>query len=161
MRSSRAVRLLAVMAPAVPASLVVWAASGPASASVPASCSTLTGNDSKTTSVVSGCVPTTATGGKGNSVSKTGKGTTGTSTITWVTHHGVTKLSYSYTIVAPALEKCGTSTSHIEVKETGKVLSSSGPVAKVVKVGQKTSADVCINTKTGAESLRPGTKFVL
>src|SRR5437868_3262791 len=80
MRSSRAVRLLTVMALAVPASLAVWAVSGPASAAAPASCSTLTGNDAKSTSVVSGCVPTSATGGKGNSVSKTGKGTTGTST---------------------------------------------------------------------------------
>jgi hypothetical protein len=161
MQHLRAVRLLTVMALAVPASVAAWAVSGPASATTGASCSALSGNDSKTTSVVSGCLPTSATGGKGTGVSKTGKGTTGTSTITWATHHGTTKTTFSYSIVPPALEKCGVSSSHIEVKENGKVISSTGPAAKVIKAGQKNTADVCINTKTGAESLRPGTKFLL
>ena len=39
--------------------------------------------------------------------------------------------------------------------------SSTGAAGKVIKVGQITSASVCINSKTGAEALLKGTKFVL
>ncbi len=147
------------------ASLATLAVSAPAGAAAAPSCTVLTGSEAKTTSALSGCTPTANTGGKGSSVTKTGKGTSGTSTITWASKHGTTKLSFTYKLVTKG-EKCGTSivkgkkTNNIEATESGKVLSSTGLAAKVIKAGQNTTATVCINA-AGAESLLKGTKFVL
>ena len=164
----RAVRVLTAVALVVPASGALWAASGPASAvaKVKPSCTVLTGNDTKTTSKLSGCTPAADTGGTATGVSKVGKGTTGTSTLTWAAKHGVTTLSYNYKIVT-ANPKCGTSvvkakkTNNLEVVETGKVLTSTGTASKDIKVGDSTSATVCINAANSSESLLKGTKFVL
>ena len=85
--------------------------------------------------------------------------------MTWAGKHGVTTISYGYTLVTPP--KCGTSvvkgkkTNNIEVIETGKVLTSTGTASKDIKVGDATSATVCVNAATSAESLLKGTKFVL
>jgi hypothetical protein len=164
----RAVRLLTAIALVVPASGAAWAVSGPASAATKPkpSCSVLIGNATKPkTSKLSGCTPATATGGNAASVNTTGAGTTGTATLTWAGKHGKTVVSYSYKIVTPS--KCGTSvvkgkkTSNTEVVETGTVSSSTGLVAKSVKAGDATSATVCINAATSAESLLKGTKFIL
>ena len=166
MRHLRVARTITALALVVPASLATWAVASSASAAAMPSCTALVGSSTKTTSSLSGCTPTANTGGKGSSVTKTGKGTSGTSTITWATKHGVTKLSFSYKLITKN-EKCGTSvvkgkkTNNLEATETGKVLSSTGLAAKVIKAGQKTTATVCINAKTGAESLLKGTKFVL
>jgi hypothetical protein len=162
----RAGRILTAIALIVPASGVMWAASGPASAATTASCSVLTGNDAKTSSTLSGCTPAADNGGSATGVSKTGKGTTGSSTLTWAGKHGVTTVSYSYKLVTVS-PKCGTSvvkgkkTNNLEAIETGKILTSTGTAAKDIKVGQKSSATVCINAATGAEGLLKGTKFVL
>ena len=164
----RAVRVLTAIALVVPASGALWAGSGPASAAakVKPSCSVLVGNDTKSTSKLSGCTPATDNGGNATGVSKTGKGTTGSSTLTWAGKHGVTTLSYNYKLVTVS-PKCGTSvvkgkkTNNLEVIETGKVLTSTGTASKDIKVGDTTSATVCINTATNAEGLLKGTKFVL
>lgn len=166
MRYSRAVRALTASALMFSATVAAWSVTTPAGAAAPPSCSVLTGNSAKTTSTLSGCTPTANTGGKGSSVTKTGAGTSGTSTITWATKHGTTKVSFTYKLVTKN-PKCGTSvvkgkkTNNLEATETGKVLSSTGLAAKVIKKGQKTTATVCINAATGAESLLKGTKFIL
>jgi hypothetical protein len=166
MGNVRAIRLIVAMALTVPASVAVWAVSGPASAATGASCSTLTGNDAKTSTMLSGCAPAADNGGSATGVTKTGKGTSGTSTLTWAGKHGVTTLSFSYKLVTKN-EKCGTSvvkgkkTNNLEAIETGKVLTSTGTASKDIKAGQATTATVCINASTGAEGLLKATKFVL
>ena len=160
----------AVAAVALAASLSggVLAVSGPASAAtkrVKATCTVLTGNAKKTADKLSSCTPGTATGGTATGVNKAGSGTSGTATLTWINKHGKTTLSYSYAVVTP--EKCGTSvvkgkkTNNIEVALTGSVTSSTGTASKVILVGDKVSATVCVNAATSAESLLKGTKFVL
>ena len=163
----RAVRVLTAMALVVPASGALWAAGAQAFAKTGVSCSVLVGNSGKpTSSKLSGCTPATDTGGNATGVSKVGKGTSGTSTLTWAGKHGVTTLSFKYTIVT-VNPKCGTSvvkgkkTNNLEVIETGKVLTSTGTVSKDIKVGDATSATVCINAASGAEGLLKGTKFTL
>jgi hypothetical protein len=160
MRHLRAIRVLTAMALVVPASLATWAVTGPASATTFVSCSKLTGLDTAKFTTLSGCTDPADTGGTGKGVSKAGKGTTGTSTITWATKaDGTTSVSYSYTIVAASKEKCGTSvvkgkkTDNLEVIESGKVLAVTGNAAKVIKVGQAASSTTCINASTNAESL--------
>ena len=94
------------------------------------------------------------------------KGRTWFSTLTWAGKHGVTTASYVVTPVT-ANPKCGTSlvkgkkTKNQEVIETGKVYTSTGSAAKDIKVGDATSATLCINAATSAESLLKGTKLVL
>ena len=163
MRKFRAARVLTALALVVPATMATFAVTNSAGAATSPSCTVLTGNDAKTSAALSGCTPTANTGGKATSVTPTPKGTTGTSTITWATKHGTTKLSFKYALIAASKEKCGTSgkTKNLEATETGKVLSSTGSAATVIKAGQKTTATVCINGTTGAESLLKGTKFVL
>jgi len=169
MSKARAVRALAVITFAITATAGVLTVSGPASAAtkrVKATCAVLTGNDTKTASKLSSCTPATDTGGTATGVSKVGKGTTGASTLTWAGKHGVTTLSYNYALVT-VNPKCGTAvvkgkkTNNLEVIETGKVLTSTGTASKDIKVGDSTSATVCINVATNAESLLKGTKFVL
>jgi hypothetical protein len=164
----RAVRVLTAVALAVSVSGALLAVSGPASAAtkrVKATCTVLTGNAKKTTDKLSSCTPATDTGGTATGISKIGKGTTGTATLTWAGKHGVTTISYNYALVA--VPKCGTSvvkgkkTNNLEVTETGKVITSTGTASKDIKVGDTTSATVCINAATSAESLLKGTKFVL
>jgi hypothetical protein len=168
MSKARAVRVVTAVALAASLSGVVLTAGGPASAAtkrVKATCAVLTGNSKKTTDKLSSCTPGTATGGTATGVTKAGKGTTGTATLTWINKHGKTTISYSYSLVSPP--KCGTSVvkgkkvNNIEVIETGQVTASSGLASKVIKVGDSTSATVCVNAATGAESLLKGTKFVL
>ena len=164
----RGVRVLTAVALAVSVSGAVWSVSQPASAAtkrVKATCAVLTGNASKTTDKLSSCTPGTATGGTATGVTKAGKGTTGTATLTWINKHGKTTLTYSYSIVTPS--KCGTSVvkgkkvANTEVTETGKVTASTGTASTVIKVNDTTSATVCVNAATGAESLLAGTKFIL
>jgi hypothetical protein len=165
---ARAVRIVTAVALAASLSGAAFAVGGPAFAAtkrVKATCAVLTGNDKKTTDKLSSCTPGTATGGTATGVSKVGKGTSGTATLTWINKHGKTTISFNYALVTP--EKCGTSvvkgkkTNNIEATETGKVLTSTGTASKVIKVGDSTSATVCINAASGAESLLKGTKFVL
>jgi len=164
----RAGRVVAAVALAASLSAVAWTVGGPATAAtkrVKATCAVLTGNASKTTDKLSSCTPGTATGGTATGVTKAGKGTSGTAVLTWINKHGKTTISYSYSLVTPP--KCGTSvvkgkkTNNIEVKETGTVTASTGTASKVIHVGDPTTATVCVNAATGAESLLTGTKFVL
>ena len=168
MSNTRAVRVLTTVALAVSMTAAVWTVSGPAFAAtkrVKATCAVLTGNAKKTTDKLSSCTPGTATGGTATGVTKAGKGTAGTAILTWVNKHGKTTISYNYALVTP--QKCGTSvvkgkkTPNIEVIESGKVTASTGTASKVIKVGDSTSATVCVNAASGAESLLKGTKFVL
>jgi hypothetical protein len=159
MRHLRVVRVATAAALSIPTTLGVWAVSSPASAATaPPSCSALKGTETGKSDTLSGCVPTANTGGSGTSVTKLGKGTTGSATITWASKHGTTTTSYSYSIVATAKEKCGAGAT--EIIETGKVTKSTGLAATAIKVGQKTTATVCL-AKSGALSLLKGTKFVL
>jgi hypothetical protein len=168
MQHSRSVRAVTALAMLFSASLATLAVTAPAGAAAAPSCTVLTGSEkTPTKSSLAGCTPTANTGGKGSSITKVGTGTSGTSTITWASNHGVTKLTFKYTLVPASKEKCGTSkvkgktTKNIEATETGSVTSSTGLSGKVIKKGQKTTATVCINAATQAESLLKGTKFVL
>jgi len=163
----RAGRAIAAVALVVSLSGAVLAVGGPAFAAtkrIKATCAVLTGNAKKTADKLSSCTPGTATGGSATGVTKAGKGTTGSVVLTWVNKHGKTTISYNYAIVTPS--KCGTSivkgkkVANIEAQETGTVTASTGTASKVIKVGDSTSATVCINA-SGAESLLKGTKFVL
>jgi hypothetical protein len=159
---------VAAVALAASLSAVAWTVGGPATAAtkrIKATCAVLTGNAKKTTDKLSSCTPGTATGGTATGVSKAGKGTTGTAVLTWINKHGKTTIDYSYSIVTPS--KCGTSVvkgkkvANTEVQETGKVTASTGTASTVIKVNDPTTATVCVNAATGAESLLKGTKFVL
>jgi len=151
---------------AVTATLLTVSVPAGAAPRVKATCAVLTGNAGKTTDKLSSCTPAADNGGNAAGVTKAGKGTTGTVTLKWAGNHGTTTLTYSYKIVTTN-PKCGTSvvkgkkTNNIEVTETGTVTASTGTAAKDIKVGDATSATVCVNAATSAESLLKGTKFVL
>ena len=53
--------------------------------------------------------------------------------------------------------KCPAGTSHI--LSTGTVTGGTGAAFKAITKGQKVNASVCVNTKTSAASLEPGTKY--
>ena len=169
MGKGHTVRLFTSIALVASTSSAVCAAGGPASAAKPRpSCSVLVGTFRirGITSRLSGCTPAGDTGGNSAVVSQAGnKGSKWFSTVTWAGKHGVTTATYDIT---PRTKnpKCGTSlvkgkkTNNLEIVETGKVLTSTGPASKDIKVGDATSATLCVNAATSAESLLKGTKFV-
>jgi hypothetical protein len=109
---------------------------------------------SMSNSTVSGCTPVSATGGSGKSVTNL---KTFVSTTTWAGGKGTTveKIAYKATT---SKGKCPAGTSHI--LSTGTVTGGTGAAAAVIKKGAKVTASVCVNTKTSAASLEPGTKYV-
>jgi hypothetical protein len=166
MRSIRSFRLFAV-ALTVGALAAIPLAS-PASAATGASCSKLVSpapvvikgvTTSKAT--VSGCTPLSATGGSGKSVTQIGVKVAGKvvtlSTTTWAGGKGTTTETITY-VTTKSAGKCPGGTSHILSKAT--VTGGSGAALKAIPKGSKGQASVCVNTKTSAASLEPGTKFV-
>jgi hypothetical protein len=151
MRYLRTVRVLTVIAVAVPASLAAWAVSGAGAASAPATCAvlnaTLTGTGS-----VSKCTDPANTGGSGkivaNVAKKTGKVTwnkTGTSTFS---------LTYS-TVKTDEKETKSCPKGTTEILFNGKVTGGTGAAIKSIPKGQAVTAEVCVS-KT-AVTLEPGT----
>jgi hypothetical protein len=159
MRRTVPIRLFAV-AVAV-GSLTAIPLSAPSSAAAaPASCSKLVSltpttvkGVSMSNSTISGCLPLAATGGSGKSVTNL---KTFISTTTWAGGKGTTIVKISYKGASQG--KCPSTASH--VLSTGKVTGGSGAALKVIKVGQTVSASVCVDKKSSAASLEPGTKYV-
>ena len=159
MKASFGVRAL-VIATAT-ASLLAAPFALPASAvTQPASCAKIT------TKVVGSviniteakCLPLAATGGGGTGTTSKGTGALSGSTINtikWATNHGTTKATIKFAPNKAGKGKCPTGTSRLSI--TGKVLSSTGLAAKVIKAGQPVTASVCVNAKTTATTLEPGT----
>jgi hypothetical protein len=159
-----------VMKVSVPArALVIGVATGsllavplalPAAAvSQPASCAKITTTTVGSTIHIteSKCLPLAATGGGGTGTTAKGTGKLSGSTIntiTWASKHGTTKAAIKF---APATGngKCATGTTRLKI--TGKVLSSTGPAAKVILANQPVTASVCVNAKTASTTLEPGT----
>jgi len=157
MRRSVLVRLSAV---ALAAGSLALLPLTPASAAAAASCTKLVSGAPITVkgvptskSTISGCTPLAATGGKGTSVTNL---KTLISKTTWAGGKGTTTVKVAYK-GAPKQGKCPATTTHI--LSTGKVTASTGAAAKVIKPGQASTASVCVNKKTSAASLEPGTKY--
>jgi hypothetical protein len=159
MRTTIPIRLFAV-AIAV-GSLTAIPLSSPTTAAAGASCSKLVSPPpvsvkgvSMSNSTVSGCLPTAATGGSGKSATNL---KTLISTTTWAGGKGTTIVKVAYKPTS-SKGKCPAGTSHI--LSTGTVTGGTGAAAKVILKGQKVNASVCVNTKTSAATLEPGTKYV-
>jgi hypothetical protein len=105
---------------------------------------------------VSKCTPLSATGGSGTGTTSSGTGALKGKTvnkITWASKHGTSTMAISF---APTtLGKCPKTTTRLSI--TGKVTASTGLAAKVIKKGQPVTAKVCVNKKTAAVALEPGT----
>ena len=160
MKASFGARALVIATAA--GSLLALPFATPASAVVtqPASCASIT------TKVVGSvihiteakCLPLAATGGGGTGTTSKGTGALSGSTIntiTWAAKHGTTKAAIKFAPNKAWKGKCATGTSRLTI--TGKVLSSTGPAATVIKAGQPVTASVCVNAKTTATTLEPGT----
>jgi len=153
MRRSVLVRLSAV---ALAAGSLASLPLTPATAAAAASCGKLVSNPPKgttSTSTISSCTPLSATGGSGKSATNL---KTLISKTTWANGKGTTTVKVAYK-AAPSQGKCPAGTTHI--LSTGKVQSSTGAAAKVIKAGQASNASVCVNKKTSAASLEPGTRY--
>ena len=162
MRRPVPARLIAVAVAAGSLTMVPLAAPVSAAAVVGASCAKLVSGPPTTvkgvatsTSTVSSCLPLAATGGSGKSSTNL---KTLISTTTWAGGKGKTIVKVAYK-AAPTQGKCPTATT-THILSTGKVTGGSGAALKVIKVGQAVKASVCVNKKTSAASLEPGTKYV-
>jgi hypothetical protein len=107
-------------------------------------------------STVSSCTPTATTGGSGKSVTQIGvkykgKSVEALSTTTWAGGKGTTIATLSYA-AAKALGNCPKGSTAREVT-TGSVV---GGTNKLIKVGSKESATVCV-AKNSSATLAPGT----
>ena len=130
-------------------------------ASQPASCGKLSTKTVGKNIVVTQaqCTPLAATGGSGSGTeaapkSGTNKGKIIT-TITWVKNHGTTKSTVSFAPNKAGPGKCATGTTRLTI--SGKVISATGTIATIVKVGQLTTGSVCL--KGTSASLEPGTRL--
>jgi hypothetical protein len=158
MKVSIGVRAL-VIAVSAGSLLAVPLATSASAATQPASCGTIT---TKVVSKVihiteSKCLPVTATGGGGTGTTAAGTGKLSGSqinTIKWNSSHGTTKASIKFG-PSKGNGKCAKGTTRLTI--TGKVLSSTGAAAKVIKANQPVTASVCVNAKTSATTLEPGT----
>ena len=99
---------------------------------------------SKITATLSGCTPTTATGGSGSGTFVSNPAKTGTLniTITWAAKTGTTTATIKF---APAkgLGKCPKGTTS-RVTLTGSVTGGTGTAVKTITKGQAVSASVCL-----------------
>ena len=130
---------------------------GPASAATGAQCTKLVPGvtDLKkgtSTSTLSACTPTSATGGGGKSVSNI---KTGVSTTTWNGGKGTTITKTTYK-AGPKVNKCPTGSSLLLI--VGKVTGGSGAALKAIPMGQAVSASVCLGANNKA-TLMPGTAY--
>ncbi len=153
------------------ASLLVPALVAPASAATAkphVTCSKLNAPklppSGKLTSKIASCTPAPLKAG-GSSVTKVDtskQNGTITQTIKWKYNKGTTRLTINY----KGLKKLGKCKAPYDsrVKITGKVKSSTGKAAKIIKKGEPVSALVCAITtgpNVGKSTLEPGTKFKL
>jgi hypothetical protein len=159
MKASFGVRAL-VITVAAGSLLAVPFATSASAATQPASCGKIT---TKTVAKVihiteSKCLPASATGGGGTGTTSAGTGKLSGSqinTIKWASGHGTTKAAIKFAPNKKGIGKCAKGTSRLSI--TGKVLSSTGAAGKLIKAKQPVTASVCVNTKTSAVSLEPGT----
>jgi len=159
MRRTIPIRLFALVVAA--GSLTAIPLSSPSSAAAAgASCSKLVSPAPVTVkgvttshSTLSGCTPTSVTGGSGTSVTNL---KTLVSTTTWAGGKGTTieKVTYKN---GPKVNKCPKGTTLII--STDVVTGGSGAAFKVITKGQAGSASVCVTSKSTA-TLEPGTKYV-
>jgi len=123
----------------------------------PGKCTKLTTKQSGSNilATVSGCTPTSATGGKGSGTFKAGQ-TSGSlaASLKWATNYGTTKASVKLT-PQTAKGRCPAGTTRIKV--TGSVTGGTGAAGRLFKKGQPVTGSVCANTATGNASLEPGT----
>jgi len=160
MRRTVSIRLFALVVAA--GSLTAIPLSSPSSAAAAgASCSKLVSPAPVTVkgvamshSTVSGCTPLSATGGSGTSVTNL---KTFVSTTTWAGGKGTTIEKVTYK-TGPKASKCPSGT--YLIVSTAVVTGGSGAALQVITKGQKGAASVCVNSKTSAASLEPGTKYV-
>jgi hypothetical protein len=103
------------------------------------------------TDILSGCTPVSATGGSGKVVTKI---TSPTSTVVWAGGKGTTVVKQS-TKAGPKPNKCPSGTTLLIL--TGTVVGGSGAALKAIPKGQAASDFLCLNTKTDATTLEPGT----
>lgn len=129
----------------------IGALAAPASAAVaqPGKCTKLATKSagSKINATLTGCTPTTATGGKGTgSFTSTGApaGTLNIA-ITWAGGKGTTKANVTFT-TQKTNGKCPTGTTS-RIKIAGKVTAGTGVAVKTFKKGQPVSGSVCIGSK--------------
>jgi hypothetical protein len=154
--------LVAVAAVSVIAVPLATSASA-AAPTQPVSCAVLLVKtvNNKSTVTESKCTPTAATGGGGTSTTTSGSGALkgkSISTITWASGHGTTKSTVNYAPNTAGKGKCLAGATRLTI--TGAIVSSTGLVAKVIKVGQHVTASVCVYTagaKKGQTTLEPGT----
>jgi hypothetical protein len=131
----------------------------PASAATGAQCKKLSEKTvgSKITFSVSACTPVAATGGSGSGpVSGTKPGQTKGSVnvvVTWAQKKGTTKANVKFAPTTPG--KCPAGNTRLKI--TGKVTGGSGTAFKTIKTGQPVSGFVCLNAKSGAVQIEPGT----
>ncbi len=130
-------------------------------ASAAATCKTLTTTGkSKTSSTgtLSGCTPTTITGG-GAKVATTQSLTTfkGSATITWSSGKGTTTSTFTFKLNPKGTSiKCATGDVLVQESST----TTGGTNTKIPK-GQKSTLYLCANSKTEATSLAPGQKYTV
>ncbi len=153
------VRARALVVAATSASLLAVPLAMPVSATVGAQCKKLsdTSKGSTITFHVAQCTPVAVTGGSGSGpVSGTKPGqTSGTVNVkvTWANHKGTTTAAVKFAPTTPG--KCPAGTTRLKV--TGTITGGSGTAVKTIKKGQAVSATACLNSKTQATSLEPGT----
>jgi hypothetical protein len=109
------------------------------------------------------CTPAALAAGGGSLTSVQPNQTSGTLTdkVTWKNGKGTTTMIIKY--AGTTIGKCKPPYD-TRVKITGKVKSSTGAAAKIVKNGEPVTAFQCAITKgpnTGQSTLEPGTKFKL
>jgi hypothetical protein len=154
------VRTRALVIVAASASLLAVPLAMPASAATqPGKCTKLTTKTVKTklTATLTGCTPTTATGGSGTGSFNSTGAKTGTINIaiTWATKHGTTKGNIKFGPNKAGLGKCPKVKGESRDTITGKVTGGSGTAFKTIKTGQTITGSVCLGAK--ADTLEPGT----
>jgi hypothetical protein len=146
-------------------SLLVVPLATSAVAAQPASCKGVLAKTvgSKVSITVSKCLPTAATGGSGTGTTSAGtgalKGKT-INTIKWASNHGTTKTTVNFAPNPAGKGKCLKDGTRLKI--TGKVVSSTGLAAKVIKANQPVTASVCVYQKgpnKGKTLIEPGTVF--
>jgi hypothetical protein len=149
MRKIAGVVLAAAMM--VPVGLVASPAGAATGAQCTKSVATTNIKTGVATDILSGCTPTSATGGSGKVVTKISSPTT---TVVWAGGKGTTVVKASYK-TGPKVNKCPSGTTLLVL--TGKVIGGSGAALKAMPKGQAVSDFLCLNTKTDGTTLEPGT----
>ena len=153
MRHQVSTRLLVVALGA--SSLMVMPFASTAGAATGAQCTKETGTanlkTATATSTLSGCTPTSATGGSGKTVANL---KTSTAKTTWAGGKGTTITTSKYK-AGPKVNKCPTAFPTLLIV-TGKVIGGSGAALKAMPIGQAVLTDVCVG-KNNSSINEPGT----